>query len=148
MTAKTQNITIEQGADFDEPFYVTDSSGSVVDISGASAALQIRPAVGDASLLITLTTAEGGGLTIDGATGKITPFISEDTTTDMAPGLYVYDLKMLTAEGYTRRTHQGNALVSAEITTIEIPVNPASTVGAEDGGSILLEDGSQILTED
>lgn len=131
MTAKTQNITIEQGADFDEPFYVTDASGDPEDITGASAAMQIRRAVGD-DVLITLST-DDGTLVIDGDAGTITPAIDEETTSDLTPGLYVYDLKMLTADGHTRRTHQGNVLVSAEVTTIEL--SPAASSGQYDFSS-------------
>ena len=110
MTAQRIDITIEQGADFQQPFPpILDASGNPVNILAAAAALQIRTSLYDPTAVVTLTTANGG-LTAS-AGGIWIPFIDEDATTALLPGAYVYDLKMLLS-GTTTRTHQGAATIS------------------------------------
>lgn len=129
MTAIRQDITIEQGADFDRPFFLTDAAGNPVDITGASAAMQIRVAPGDPTALLTLSTA-AGTLLVDGPAGSIAPVIPGRVTDALAAGTYAYDVKMLSAAGVTSRTHQGRASVVAEVTTVAL--TPAGVFGQFD----------------
>jgi hypothetical protein len=126
MTAALYNITIEQGADYVQPFPpILDSSGNPVNIMAASAAMQIRTAIGDPTAFLTLTTANGG---LTASTGGVwLPFIDEDATTTILPGLYVYDLKMLNATGITSRPFQGMATITGEVTTFVL--TPAGSFG-------------------
>jgi hypothetical protein len=152
MTATRLDITIDQGADYEQPFFVVDSAGKPVDISGAAAAMQIRTAIGDPTALVTLTTA-GGTLTINGPAGTITPSIDAASTTALTPGTYVYDLKMLDTHGLTSRTHQGNVTVTGEVTVIDVAPAPSPTpsnaITGEDGITPLTgEDGTTTINQE
>jgi hypothetical protein len=126
MTALIKNITIEQGADYQRPFFILDENGDPVDLTGASAAMQISASFGYPPAL-TLTTANGG-LVIGGATGTITPMITSTATSALVPGTYLYDVKLVFANGRTVRPYQGNATVSPEVTII-IPTPPLPVGG-------------------
>ena len=117
MTATIQNITLEQGTDFQQAFVVVDASGNPVNLTGAGAALQIRDYPGDPNALVSLNT-NTGGLVITASTGTITAIIAEAVAATIVPGLYVYDLKLLNASGLTSRAFQGSVTVSPAVTTL------------------------------
>jgi hypothetical protein len=156
MTAKRQDITIEQGADYDKPFFLTDDNGEAENLTGMAFALEIRSSPDDPTALLTLTTA-AGTLVADLNTGGVRPVIDSAVTAAFLPGTYVYDLKSLAANGKVRRRRQGNVYVSPQVTLYVFPAPAPSpspspspspdTVGMEDSGSVLQEDGSKILTE-
>jgi hypothetical protein len=133
MTATRLDLVIEQGTDYQQPFGVVDSGGRPVDITGASAAMQIRTSITDPTALVTLTTASGT-LAVNGPAGTITPYLDEDATTALQPGTYVYDLKMLDAGGRTTRPFEGTATVVAEVTTFAL--TPAVASGGQFNFSI------------
>jgi len=146
MSAKQLDIAIEQGADYQNLFYVVDSSGNPVNITGAIVAMQIRTEIGSPSALVTLTTQDRS-IEINGTQGTIAlSGLNEVITTALSAGVYVYDIKMLDTTGKTTRLFQGTAAVSPEVTTIIL--SPGSgDVLLEGGGEMLQEDGSKILTE-
>jgi hypothetical protein len=146
MTTIIKNITIDQGADYFRPFTILDETCNPVDITGAIAAMELCVYPGFPAAL-TLTTANGG-LVINGPLGTITPVISAAMTTNLLPGMYVYDIKMVYVNGRTVRPFQGMATVSPEVTMVVlVPPTPGNDVLLEDGSNMLLEDGSRILTE-
>lgn len=120
MTAKRQDITIEQGADFDDDFLLPDS----MDLTDLQAAMQIRADYGYPAPLLTLTL-QGGGLLLNTAARRIKPVISAATASAFMPGSYVYDLKARELSGRLTRTHQGVATVSPEVTTFDFAPAPA-----------------------
>lgn len=85
-----------------------------VNITGATAALQLRSLPNDPDAVLTLTT-ENGGIGITGLTGEIAVHATAQQTRAIDEGYYYYDLE-LTAEGVVTRISQGQVLVSAEIT--------------------------------
>ncbi|WP_020472369.1 hypothetical protein [Zavarzinella formosa] len=114
MTAGRWDITIEQGAAFGESYLIQGSDGNALDLTGCTAAMQVRVNIGDPSALLTLTT-ENGGLAIDGPNGAITP---DFDTSPLNPGTYVYDLKLRDSGGAPVRLMQGSVTVLQETTTI------------------------------
>ncbi|OWK42213.1 hypothetical protein [Fimbriiglobus ruber] len=123
MTAILKNITIDQGADYQRPFLILDENGNPVDLTGAYAAMQVSTAYGFPAVL-TLTTSNGG-LVIGGENGTITPVVSAAMTSPLVPGNYLYDVKLVFANGKTVRPFQGTATVSPEVTVI-VPTPPSS----------------------
>ena len=113
MTAGYWDITIEQGAAFLQSFVIKDGSGAVIDLTGCTASMQIRPALGMPAI-VSLTTANGG-LVLGGTNGTITPVFATDA---LNPGKYVYDLKLVDSGGEPFRLLQGFVCVSSEVTTI------------------------------
>ena len=145
MSAIRQDITIEQGADYDTPFFLQDDDGSPRDLTGCSFVMQFRYSY-DSPAILTLSSADGT-LTVD-VFGVLRPFIGYATTESLYATTLVYDLRERTPNGRVRRCRQGNATVTRQVTTALPGPTQVSAITTEDGGSILQEDGSKILTED
>ena len=143
MTSKIQNISIDQGTDYRQTFIVLDRFGSPVNLSGASAAMQIRPYY-DGAAVVTLTTADGT-LTIDGPAGAITAVIDDHETGALLSGVYLYDIKVLDSAGAHSRPFQGSVTVTDEVTTYEL--EPAGTPALlyHGGGYLIQRGGGKIL---
>jgi hypothetical protein len=139
MTSAILDFLIDQGADFECVFTFPAPCGETVNLYGATAAMQIRPRVGDCLAVATLTTANGG-LRINAAAGTITATIDATDTTEIPSGPYVYDLKLLEASGRITRPYQGSATVSGEVTTI-IPPSPTPPTGGQLNFSIAANSG-------
>lgn len=84
-----------------------------VDLTGATARMQIRAGLGGA-LLLELTT-ENDGLAITGP-GTLTRFLSAAQTAALAWAEAVYDLEVEYADGTVQRYLQGAVTVSREVT--------------------------------
>ena len=87
-----------------------------VNLTGCTAALQLRSLPNDPTAALTLTTANGG-ITITALTGTIAVTATATQTRAIDEGYYYYDLEVTnTASGVVTRIAQGQILVSAEIT--------------------------------
>jgi hypothetical protein len=87
-----------------------------VNLSGCTAALQLRSLPNDPTAALTLTTANGG-ITLTALTGNIAVMATAAQTRAIDEGYYYYDLEVTaTATGVVTRIAQGQILVSAEIT--------------------------------
>jgi hypothetical protein len=87
-----------------------------VNLTGCTAALQLRSLPNDPTAALTLTTANGG-ITITALTGEIAVSATATQTRAIDEGYYYYDLEVTnTASGVVTRIAQGQILVSAEIT--------------------------------
>ena len=113
MAASTHDFEIEQGTDYDKPLVWKDSTGNPVDLSGYTARMQLRPSILSDTVLINLTT-ENGGITLGGNTGEITLHFTEANTSPLVKG-GVYDLEMVIG-GKVKRLVQGTITVSREVT--------------------------------
>jgi len=87
-----------------------------VNLSGCTAALQLRSLPNDPTAALTLTTANGG-ITLTALTGNIAVTATATQTRAIDEGYYYYDLEVTnTASDVVTRIAQGQILVSAEIT--------------------------------
>ena len=87
-----------------------------VNLTGCTAALQLRSLPNDPTAALTLTTANGG-ITLTALTGLIAIEATAAQTRAIDEGYYYYDLEITaTATGVVTRVAQGQILVSAEIT--------------------------------
>jgi hypothetical protein len=116
VTAIRLDITIEQGADFDDPFVLP--TPSPINLTDATAVMQVRTSITDPTALITLSTQDES-LIISG--NSITPFIAGSVTAAFQSGTYVYDLKILQVNGRLFRAFQGDSFVVPQVTTITPP---------------------------
>jgi hypothetical protein len=114
MAAAPYDITIEQGATWRTTLTVKDSTGAVVDLSGYTARMQIRPSVESTTVLLELATADG--ITITGPAGQIALVISAAATTGIAWTGAVYDLELTAPGGDVTRLLQGRVAVDREVT--------------------------------
>ena len=92
-----------------------DPSGNPIDITGASAKLQVRNAQGD-KLAFTLTSPSGG-ITIDGPAGQITVKMTPTQTSKLFYPKSVYDL-MLTDSNLNKTRLIGGYITAIRSVTI------------------------------
>lgn len=109
----TYNITAYQGADFDRTFTVTQS-GTALNLTGYSSAMQVREAADSTAYLLSLTS--GSGITLGGTAGTITVAITSAQSSAIAAGSYAYDLEIVSGSGAVTRLLQGGFTVSGNVT--------------------------------
>jgi hypothetical protein len=114
MTAGIYNTTIDQGSVWSVVLVYTDSNDTPVNLTGYTAAMQLRQNYNSDTAALTLTTTNGG-ITIVGATGTITITATATQTGNLDPGFYVYDLE-LTSGANISRLIQGQLTVAEQVT--------------------------------
>jgi len=80
--------------------------------------MQVRATVASTSIVLELTTANGRIIlgNTAGTKGQVNLLVSATTTAALTPGLYVYDLELVSSTGVVDRILEGNFKVSAEVT--------------------------------
>jgi carbon monoxide dehydrogenase subunit G len=109
----TYNITCPQGATFDRTFTVS-IGGVAMNLSGYTAAMQVRETYDSATPLISLTN--GSGITLGGTAGTIGVVVSSTAMEAVADGFYSYDLEITSGGGVKDRILQGKFVVTPEVT--------------------------------
>ncbi|MGS2646076.1 hypothetical protein [Streptosporangium sp. G12] len=89
--------------------------GQTIDLTGATARMEIRDKPGGA--LIHRLDTTNGGLTLDAATGKILIHIAPEVSSAWTVSKAVYDLEVVEASGVVTRLIQGPIAISPEVTT-------------------------------
>jgi hypothetical protein len=112
--AVTYNTTIDQGADWFITFIYENPNGTAVNITGYTAALQIRTSPLAKTTVLSLTN--GNGITITGATGTLAVHATAAQTTTITNGKYAYDLEITSTSNVVTRLVQGTVEVSAQVT--------------------------------
>lgn len=113
MLAGRYDITVEQGSTFNLSLVYKDQRGYVIDLSGYSAKMQMRPSVSSSTVAMELSTANGR-IAIEGTSGKITLQITAADTATLS-GSGVYDLE-LSNGAIVQRILEGSYTVSPEVT--------------------------------
>jgi len=103
------NIVIDQGTDFETSINLTNSSGDQLDLTGMSAASQIRK-THTSSNSVAFTTA------LANASGTLTLSLNNATTSNMTAGRYVYDVELTDASNVISRILEGVVTVTPEVT--------------------------------
>jgi tRNA threonylcarbamoyladenosine modification (KEOPS) complex Pcc1 subunit len=114
MPAGGYDMVCEQGATFSRVFTWADENEVPVDLTGYTARMHVRTAVGTATTTIELTTANSR-ITLGGAAGTITLQLTATDTAALAAKRYVYDLELVSGATVTRLL-QGAFTVSPEVT--------------------------------
>ena len=114
MSAATNNFVIDQGSDWYATFVYKDSGGTAINLTGYTAALQIRDTYADSTTDLSLTSTSG--ITITGATGTLAVRATAAQTAVIAAGQYVYDLEITSSGGIVTRLVQGKISVSPQVT--------------------------------
>lgn len=113
MPAAIYDFEIEQGTTLNKQMVWKGSTGAPVDLSGYTARMQMRPSVSSDTVLLNLTT-ENGGITLGGALGTITLHFTAAQTSALTKG-GVYDIEVVTGGDVTRLI-QGAISLSKEVT--------------------------------
>jgi hypothetical protein len=116
MTAGIYNATIDQGATWSVVVTYKDSTGAAINLTGYTAAMQVRQQYSSADADLTLTSPSGG-IVITGATGVVTITMTATQTAALEEGYYVYDVE-LTSGSYKDRLIQGQLTVAPEVTRV------------------------------
>jgi len=117
MPAATHNYTIEAGATFRRQISYKDAAGVAIDLTGYTAAMQIRAAITDALPAVDLTDANGG-LVLGGALGTVDIYITSIATDALTFTNGVYDLELTDAGGTgdVTRILEGKVTVKPAVT--------------------------------
>jgi phage-related minor tail protein len=103
-------LNIEQYATFSTTVNVEDSQGTAVNLSGYTAASQIRKSYYS-------TSANNLTATVTGiANGEITLAMTAANTANLTPGRYLYDLVITAPTGVKTRVVEGIVNVLAGVT--------------------------------
>lgn len=105
---------ILQGATWSHQITIQESDGSIFDLTGYTARMQIRETHNSAAILLELTT-ENGRIAINTSTGTITLTILASDTTEITWSRGVYDLELVYGITITR-LFQGSIEVSPNVT--------------------------------
>ncbi|MDN4590850.1 hypothetical protein DBA29_20425 [Xenophilus aerolatus] len=116
-------LTIDQGSQYVQPFkfFADEGNTDILDLSGASAAMQFKRDDYDGAVVLALTSASG--LVIDAAQGTITATITAAQTAaikvmkgdDSVTGRYDLEIEV---GGVKKRVLQGDFTITREVTTI------------------------------
>ena len=111
-----QNIVIVQGATLDLLVtWKTGANETPVDLTGCTARMQIREKTNSPTVLVNLTT-ENGGIVLGGVLGTVRRVMSAEDTASLTFKSGVYDLEIEFSEGTVRRLLSGSVSVSPEVT--------------------------------
>lgn len=117
MLAAIYNITCEQGATFMRQLVWREASGDPVDLTGYTARMTCRPYLGADEVWFELGSETDGIDFMDRVNGKLQLELAAADTAELAPGIGVYDLELVSGSGEVVRLMQGTFTVVAEVTT-------------------------------
>ena len=116
MTAGIYNATIDQGATWSVVVTYKDSTGVPINLTGYTAAMQVRQQYSSDTAELTLTSPSNG-IVITPSTGIVTITMTAVQTAALEEGYYVYDVE-LTSGTYKDRLIQGQLTVAPEVTRV------------------------------
>lgn len=114
--AVNYDVTIDQGSTWFINFLYKDTNGNAVNLTGYTAALQIRETYASTTTLLSLTSSPAAGITITAGTGTIAVTATAVQTAAIPTGVYVYDCEITDGTGVVTRIVQGDAYISPEVT--------------------------------
>ena len=110
--AALTNLLIEQGATFNSTISLFNSDDTVFDLTGHTAAGQIRKSYSSSSASATFTIA----FSSDRTEGQITLSLTPTQTAALDEGRYVYDIETTASDSTVTRVLQGTVTVSPNVT--------------------------------
>ena len=115
--AAQYNLVADQGSTFTRIIYYKDPANKPIKFTGYTARMQVRPTEASSTVLLELTT-ENGGIELGDTDGSIYLYIDDNITAQMSEGIYRYDLEIAapSADLYVYKLLQGNFAVRSEVT--------------------------------
>ena len=92
--AGQKNFEVDQNATFSFVVEYKDDNGNAIDLTGASAKMQVRDVKGGTKLAVTLTSPSGG-IVINGPLGKVTVTLTPTQTNKLFYPKSVYDIMVV-----------------------------------------------------
>jgi hypothetical protein len=113
--ASVYNTTIDQGADWYVNFTYQTSAGVAINLTGYTAAMQLRAPTD--SLIASLSlSSPSNGIAITAATGLVAVHATAAQTGALVAGIYEYDLELTSSTNIVTRLVQGQLTVLAQVT--------------------------------
>lgn len=114
--AVKKNFEVDQNATFNFQIqYTEDDEVTPIDLTGASAKLQVRDTQGGSKLAFTLTSP-AGGITIDGPTGTLDVKITPTQTNKLFYPKSAYDIMVIDTNGNKIKLLEGFMTLSRSVT--------------------------------
>lgn len=113
----TYAIKLNQGSSYTLPLVLKDGDGNLVNLSGYSAAMQIR-IVPEAEDVIDELSTGNGRIVIDAENGKLTLSFPHEVTEAYPAGQFFYDIEIVSADDEVTRILQGRIFINAEVTRV------------------------------
>lgn len=105
MAVPAVNITIDQGADYEEVFTVTNPDGSPLDLLGYACEATLSKFPGS-------VTSTSFGVGIVTSAGQVVVSIANTITSELKPGRYYYNIFTISNNNSKRKKIiEGNALI-------------------------------------
>lgn len=109
-------IQVKRGDTWRMAFACVDDDGTATDLTGVTAAMQLRVSADDETLADWDSTSE---LTVDVVDSEIVLEVAAADTEDFEPGTYLADLEMTFPDGTVTSTETFKVEVLADITRAE-----------------------------
>ena len=106
------NIVIDQGADYSVSIDVTDTDGDTIDLSGYTAAGQIKKTY-SSSTAVDFTVS----IASPASAGILDVGLSNTQTNAMKAGRYVYDIEITNSGGVKTRVLEGQVEITPGVTS-------------------------------
>lgn len=103
------NLFIDQGATYATQLALTDTDGTAVNLTGYTAAAQMRKHY-------TSSNAVSFNTTISAESGSVTLALSANATANLTAGRYVYDVELTDSLGRISRIVEGIVTISPNVT--------------------------------
>jgi hypothetical protein len=114
--AVKKNFEVDQNATFNFQIqYTEDDEVTAIDLTGASAKLQVRDTQGGSKLAFTLTSP-AGGITINGPTGTLDVKMTPTQTNKLFYPKSAYDIMVIDTNGNKIKLLEGFITLSRSVT--------------------------------
>jgi hypothetical protein len=113
--AGQKNFEVDQNATFSFVVEYKDENDNAIDLTGASAKMQVRDTKGGSKLAVTLTSPSGG-ITIDGLNGKLTVKMTPTQTSKLFYPKSSYDVMVVDTNGNKIKLLEGFITLNRSVT--------------------------------
>jgi hypothetical protein len=113
--AGQKNFEVDQNATFSFVLEYKDDNGNAIDLTGASAKMQVRDTKGGAKLAVTLTSPSGG-IVIDQPNGKLTIKMTPTQTNKLFYPKSSYDVMVVDSNGNKIKLLEGFMTLNRSVT--------------------------------
>jgi len=113
--AGQKNFEVDQNATFTFIVEYKDNNGAPINLTGATAKMQVRDTKGGTKLAFTLTTP-AGGITIDGPNGKLTIKMTPTQTNKLFYPKSSYDIMVTDSNTNKIKILEGFLTLSRSVT--------------------------------
>lgn len=103
------NLMVDQGSTFSTTLNLTDDDGDPVNLTGFTAAGQIRKHYSSSNSV-------SFNITLGGANGTVTLALTSNASANIISGRYVYDVEVTDASGTVTRLFEGIVTVTPQVT--------------------------------